>query len=94
MRFIYCVCFIALLHGCTTSGYHKKVTSPEGIVSETKITNTSLGYDREGLSLDLEKKPDEMTVKIGVDSSSGSESMKEVAVTGQKFLDALTKVAP
>lgn len=85
------VLLLLLLSACTTTEIVKH--TPEG-QEVFRASNTSIGWDRENVSLDLLKTKDQTALQVGIGKSGGSKGM-EKAISGiQEGLDSLKALRP
>ena len=89
-----------LFSACTTTEYKKQVWDQDGkVLLETTVDHMSMGMEREGVDLSLERCPDgqqkcdmKATVKVG--RSSGKESMDRVITGMENTLSTLKSMRP
>ena len=80
---------LLLLASCTTT-YVKRVDGEKSF----EASNTSIGWDRENISLDLNKTPDKVNVGIRIGKSGGSAGLDR-AITGlENALEGLKELRP
>lgn len=85
------VLFVFFVSACTTTSV--KRFTPEGKPA-FEASNTSIGWDRENVTLDLLKSKEETALQIGIGKSGGSEGLdKAIQVMGEA-LETLKTLRP
>lgn len=79
------------LTACTTTSVDKYSPDGKKIFS---ASNTSIGWDRENITLDLKKKDQETDLMIGIGSSSGSSGLARAITAMEKTLEELKGLRP
>ena len=79
------VFFVLFVTGCTTT----TITSPN-----FTATNTSIGWDREEVALEVLRTPDGIGVKVGIGKSGGSAGLQIAIKALEDALKSLKGVRP
>ena len=89
MNYFIIILIFVFLPACTTT--HVKRTDGDKII---EASNTSIGWDREDLRLDLNKEPDKLNIGIAIGKSGGSAGLDR-AITGfENALETLKSLRP
>lgn len=91
MRALLLILVLIFLSACTTTTIIKYDSDGKPLF---KASNTSVGWDREDVSLGLLKTKDQTLLKVGIGKSGGSRGL-EGAINGmQEALDTLKALRP
>lgn len=81
---------IMLLTACTTSNYKRCTINPDGSKEKVVLSHYSMGWDRDGVDLDLSKNKEKgVRAKIKVNKSNGSDAVVKGLETMQAGMDLI-----
>lgn len=83
--------FVFFVSACTTTSV--KRFTPEGKPA-FEASNTSIGWDRENVTLDLLKSKDDTALKIGIGKSGGSPALEKAIKMMEEGLAIMKGAAP
>lgn len=70
MKILGSVLIVIMLSGCTSTMYSKTAGTGE----TTRVDHFSIGWDREGVNIAVDKETGKLKARINVDKSNGSNS--------------------
>ena len=85
------VFFVFFVTGCTTTTITR--TSPDG-ESNFTASNTSIGWERENVTLEVIKTEEGLGVRVGIGKSGGAEGLKKAIKSLEDGLLALKGLKP
>lgn len=91
MKTLILILILIFLSACTTTTITR--IGPDG-ESTFSASNTSLGWDREDVNLEVIRTPDGIGVKVGIGKSGGSEGLKRAIKALEDGLAALKGLRP
>jgi len=91
MKTLTLIFLLFFLSACTTTSINK--FGPDGKPT-FKASNTSVGWDRENVTLDLLKTKEETALQVGIGKSGGSEGLKRAIKALEDGLAALKGLKP